>query len=71
MLDGEDGEEAPDAARRYERLTELHAHASTLMVGLDELGLHAAAAYVSLPRRRIRDQHPRLAMHPGDDSDPA
>ena len=41
-------------AKRYERIADLHEVAIILSEGLDELGLHEAAAYVSLARRRIR-----------------
>ena len=60
----------PRAARRQDRLKELHGLASVLMIGLDELGLHEAAAYVSLARRRIADQHPTLALSDQDRSQP-
>ncbi len=66
-LDGADA----GVVKRNERLADLHEVASMLLEGLDELGLHEAAAYVSLARRRIREQHPILALSTGDDSQPA
>lgn len=66
---GLDGE-TRGVLKRNERLQDLHEVASMLLEGLDELGLHEAAAYVSLARRRIRDQHPILATLATEDSLP-
>ena len=69
MADNEDLDgEQRGIAKRHERLADLHEVASMLLEGLDELGLLEAAAYVSLARRRIRDQHPILALSAGEDS---
>ena len=52
----------PGAARRYERIGDLYEVASMLLEGLDELGIHDAAAYVSMAQRRIQERHPVLAL---------
>ena len=49
-----------DICERWDRLAELQRAAQSLLSGLDELGLHQAAAYVSMALDAMRQARPDL-----------
>lgn len=46
------------STEQWERLAELQRTAQTLLAGLDELGLHQAAAYASMALDAMRQSRP-------------
>lgn len=47
-------------AEHWDRLADLQRKAQTMLAGLDELGLHQAAAYVSMALDIMRRERPDL-----------